>query len=125
MTDQLFVYGSLLSGSGHPNAVRLGREAAAIEPATIAGRLYRVDWYPGLVAAAGPTDVVHGELVTLRAPALSLPWLDAYEGLDRSDEYGRRRADVITTDGRRVPAWVYVYQRPVDGLTRVPGGRWL
>ena len=45
----LFVYGTLLSSVDHPMARRLGREADLLGPATFAGRLYRVSWYPGMV----------------------------------------------------------------------------
>jgi gamma-glutamylcyclotransferase (GGCT)/AIG2-like uncharacterized protein YtfP len=124
MMDDLFVYGSLCSWAGHPNGARLGREAAALKPARIVGKLYRISWYPGLVPSDDPRDVVHGELVTLRDAAASLVWLDAYENLDKSDEYERVRRAVSLDDGTRRDAWVYLYRWPVDPGARVASGRW-
>jgi gamma-glutamylcyclotransferase (GGCT)/AIG2-like uncharacterized protein YtfP len=123
--DRLFVYGSLLSWAGHPNGARLGREARHIKPATFQGRLFRVSWYPALIPSDDPEDLVHGELVTLRDAAGAFTWLDAYEGLDKNDEYRRVERVVVSADGARHAAWIYLYNWPVDPAARVMSGRWI
>jgi gamma-glutamylcyclotransferase (GGCT)/AIG2-like uncharacterized protein YtfP len=128
MSDLLFVYGTLLSGSGHPNAARLGREVSLIRPARLQGRLFKLSWYPVMITSDDPAELVHGELVTLIDPAASLPWLDAYESIAgrNDDEYERVRHPVVTVDDRMEHRpWVYRYRRTVDGLTRISSGRWL
>jgi gamma-glutamylcyclotransferase (GGCT)/AIG2-like uncharacterized protein YtfP len=71
---------------------------------------------------------VHGEAYALDAPAASLEWLDAYEGIVPGDgarnAYARveRRARLIS--GEEVPVWVYVYLKPVAASRLIPGGRW-
>jgi gamma-glutamylcyclotransferase (GGCT)/AIG2-like uncharacterized protein YtfP len=81
MNPHLFVYGSLLSSIAHPSGERLRSEARLIGAASMPGRLYRVGWYPGLVAGAAGASRVHGEVYELADPARSLAWLDEYESI--------------------------------------------
>ena len=121
MTDRLFVYGTLRDRSGHPMHEVLAKAATLQGPGQICGRLYRVDWYPGLVLgdeASG--ERVHGDLYAVHdRPALRV--LDEYEG----GEYERREVSVTLPDGVTVIAFAYVYTGNVDSLDPVPGGDWL
>lgn len=125
--DLLFVYGTLMSHTGTPKARQLMAEADSLGPATIAGTLYRIDWYPGLVPGDG---AVHGEVFRLRTPASSLVWLDAYEGIvpgdtpENRNEYERVRRPVTLAAGRSLQAWVYLYLRDTGACTPVADGRW-
>lgn len=131
MTDLLFVYGSLISAARHPKGEQLRQEAELVGAATLHGRLYRVSWYPGVVPGGEPADRVHGELYRLRTPAVTLAWLDAYEGLSPgpdgvtpAGEYRRAVIDARKDDDATVAAWGYLYQDRTDVLVRVPSGRW-
>jgi gamma-glutamylcyclotransferase (GGCT)/AIG2-like uncharacterized protein YtfP len=128
MNPHLFVYGSLMSTAGHPMGARLGGEARLLGPASICGQLYRISWYPGAVASSHPSHRVHGELYALDDPAASLAWLDAYEGIApgsrESGEYVRLERPVRLASGEERPAWVYLYQKPVDPAHLVADGRW-
>src|SRR5262245_62471036 len=88
MNPHLFVYGSLLSSIGHPSGERLRNEARLLGAASMPGRLYRVDWYPGLVEAAAGDSRVHGEVYALADPVGSLAWLDEYESIEPGKEAG-------------------------------------
>lgn len=124
MNPFIFVYGTLMSHTRTEKAVRLGREADVVGPATIAGLLYRISWYPGLVEGPG---LVHGEVYKLREPARSLVWLDAYESIvpGRADnEYERVERMVQLDAGNGLTAWVYLYRRDVSAAERVAEGRW-
>ena len=72
MNPNLFVYGSLMSSSHHPMGDRLRREARLLGDATIEGSLYRISWYPGLVAGGQSGERVHGEVYALATPARAL-----------------------------------------------------
>ena len=131
MNPHLFVYGSLVSAAGYAQGARLRREALLLGAATIAGRLYRVTWYPALRPAESATDRVHGELYRLADPMRSLAWLDAYEGIvpgginaADSDEYARAQCAVQTWDGTNALAWSYLYQRTLPEASRVVEGIW-
>lgn len=125
-TDLLFVYGTLRRGSDHENAARLARESSWLGNATLVGTLYRVTWHPALVLEG--EDTVIGDLLRLTDPAVSLPWLDAFESCGPDDppphDYRREIAEVMTA-GDAVEAMVYVWNLPLDGLERIAGGDWL
>jgi gamma-glutamylcyclotransferase (GGCT)/AIG2-like uncharacterized protein YtfP len=129
MNPNLFVYGSLLSAVGHPTGERLRSEARMVGAASIAGRLYRVSWYPGLAQAEADRGYVHGEVYALADPARTLAWLDAYEsivpGNEADNEYVRVERPVQLASGLEILAWVYLYQREVAGLELVADGRWV
>lgn len=117
-SDLLFVYGSLRLGSGHPMARMLAESADHLGRAWVEGRLYRIDWYPGLVPSEGLGEQVGGDLFRMHAPARLLPVLDEYEECSPSfpqpREYRRELMPVHLGDGRHL-AWIYVYNRPVLG----------
>ena len=128
MNPHLFVYGTLLSAAGHRNGARLQREARLIGEASIAGRLYRIERYPGLVEDSNPLLRVHGEVYVLHDPANTLTWLDAYEGIvpgapDRN-EYERVERSVRLASGEQITVWVYLYRKDVARFRLIPDGRW-
>lgn len=130
MNPHLFVYGTLLSGAGHPKGAKLAREGRLLGEATIQGcRLYSLGRYPGLVEAADAQPPVHGEVYALNSPAASLIWLDAYEGIvagSQENQYERaQRAVQLVATGDTVTAWVYLYLQDVRKFRPIPGGRWL
>lgn len=86
------------------------------------GFLYDLGDYPGLVPGGG---TVAGELYALADPR-ALARIDDFEDVVPGDPaaslYRRERWRMVTPD---VEAWVYVYNRPVVGRRRVPGGDWM
>lgn len=129
MNPHLFVYGTLLSAAGHPMGARLWRQARLIGAASVAGRLYRIAHYPGLTEAANAQKRVHGEVYALNAPASTLKWLDAYEGIlpgeQEQNEYQRVERPVRLASGEPGTAWVYLYRKDVARFRLIPDGRWL
>ena len=131
MQSHLFVYGSLLSAAKHPNGARLRSESLLIGPATIAGRLYRVSWYPALRPAVAANNRVHGEVYKLTDAAGTLAWLDEYEGITQgpgsgaaADEYARAEQLVVLASGATLTVWVYLYQRMVPEAGWIADGLW-
>jgi gamma-glutamylcyclotransferase (GGCT)/AIG2-like uncharacterized protein YtfP len=108
---------------------RLRREARLVGEATIPGRLYKISWYPGVVANQEPGERVHGEVYALDNPGRALAWLDAYEGIvpgkRDENEYERAERPARLASGVEIAAWVYLYRGDVAGLSAVPGGRWI
>lgn len=124
--DRLFVYGSLRRSAGHPMGELLSASAVLEGDAVVRGRLYVVDWYPGLVLdEAG--DLVHGELWRL-VDASVLARLDEYEGCGKSDpqphEFRRVCATVERLHGGDATAWVYELLRELPESRRIPSGDW-
>jgi len=123
----LFVYGSLRRAADFPEARMLAAGADHLGTATARGRLYRIAWYPGMVASDDPAERVTGDLFALRDPAL-LAALDAYEGCGPADpapqEYRRARITVESAAGP-VEAWAYLFAHPLGHHPRIPGGDFL
>jgi len=131
MISTLFVYGTLVSSHGHEMGQRLRQEALLLGPASVAGRLHRISWFPGLRPPQGPTDVVNGEIYRLADPAMSLAWLDEYEGIApgtasvaEPSMYARVVSPAQTSIGTTVDCWVYVYQLAAADDTWIADGIW-
>jgi len=122
----LFVYGSLRRACGGRLHRMLIRNASYVGPGSIRGRLFQVDGYPGAVPSIIDGEQVSGDILRLRRPAALLPRLDRYEGTGprfrRPNAFRRARIAVTDETGRVIDAWVYLYDRPVRGLRRIPSG---
>ncbi|RYD17658.1 MAG: gamma-glutamylcyclotransferase [Verrucomicrobiaceae bacterium] len=123
-TPQLvFVYGTLRRGGS--NHFRMAG-AEFLAPGTVMGRMYKIDWYPGLVIDdAG--DEIHGEVFSI-GPEL-LGELDVFEGVSAGEvensDYRRVPVTVVLQDSRTVMAWVWEWLGQFDELSRVREGDWL
>lgn len=121
-TALLFVYGSLRRGSGHARSLWLEQYAVWEGPASLSGDLYRVSWYPALVAGSG---TVRGDVY--RLPVALLAELDSYEAIRQQpdDEYRRSIGLVTMAQGVECEAFIYWYMQSVQGREKVPEGDWL
>ena len=128
-SDLLFVYGTLMRGYLHPMARLLSANADFLGDASCSGRLYKVKHYPGLVLSDQAADVVFGELYRLRAVDDLLREFDMYEacgeGFPEPTQYVRQMLPVTLADDSVVEAWTYIYNWPVEGLSRIESGRFL
>jgi gamma-glutamylcyclotransferase (GGCT)/AIG2-like uncharacterized protein YtfP len=121
--DYLFVYGTLRRDSNYHLLARYGQ---FVGDATYQGKLYMVDYYPGLVPSDNPQDIVYGEVYKLSDPDIVLSRLDDYEEcgpkFSEPTEYVRRKQDVIFKSGEVISAWVYIFDRPTDRLQLIVSG---
>jgi gamma-glutamylcyclotransferase (GGCT)/AIG2-like uncharacterized protein YtfP len=121
-TPYLFVYGTLKKGSHVPERRPLDDKAHYLNEVVLRAKLFHLDQYPGAVLSDDEADLVHGELYELKEVEATLQELDAYEGAD----FKRQLVDIRFPEfGFPLECWAYVYQGPVEGLTPVPGGRFL
>ena len=121
--QRLAVYGSLMrkvDGDLNPPVLD-GRLRYRCE-CQIAGRLYDLGAYPGLVCGIG---LVAGELYELLDPT-ALQILDTYEGYrpEKPTESFFRRECVLIECGTRVHGWLYVYNRDIAGRPLIESGNW-
>lgn len=136
-SDFLFVYGTLMSGSGsamgREQRERLAREARSYGAGSVQGRLYDLGSYPGLVKSDDPSERVSGEVLRLAEPPMTLAFLDAYEGVSagndggvraEADEYVRVLMPARLAGGTLVSAWVYVYRAGLHGKRWISSGAW-
>ncbi len=124
----LFVYGSLRPAVGHPMLRRLQRDAHWMAGGYCTGDLYDLGSYPGAVIRPESAGRIYGDVFRMRSPRRLLSVLDRYEGCGSRApaprEYSRVNIEVITA-GKRIKAWMYVYNRPVQEKNRIPSGDYL
>ena len=125
----LFVYGTLRRDSGNDMYHLLARHANLVGEATYQGKLYKIDYYPGVAPSKVTSDVVMGEVYHLCDPDLVLLQLDQYEecGAEFAEptEYIRVLQDVRLQNGEMNSAWIYLYNQPLSSLDLIPSGDFL
>jgi len=117
----LFVYGTLRRGCANPHAELLERSGQFLGSARVRGKLYRVEWYPGITLGGGADELVVGDLFRVDDPS-AMEELDRYEG---SNEYQRVTTAAALENGDRVECWVYEYIGPVTEAARIASGDWM
>jgi gamma-glutamylcyclotransferase (GGCT)/AIG2-like uncharacterized protein YtfP len=126
--NHLFVYGTLRRGAGAMCA-RFLSDSTFVGAGRVAGRIFRLDGYPGMVACTEGSAQVVGEVFRLYDPLLDLPLLDEYEGCGPADplphEFERGITPVQMDDGRTLDAWVYLYRLDTSGRAPIPSGDYL
>jgi gamma-glutamylcyclotransferase (GGCT)/AIG2-like uncharacterized protein YtfP len=124
--DYLFVYGTLRRDSNSERYHLLARYGQFVGDATYQGKLYMVDYYPGLVPSDNPQDIVYGEVYKLSDPDIVLSRLDDYEEcgptFSKPTEYVRCKHHVKLRSGDVISAWVYIFDKPTDGLRLIESG---
>ena len=117
----LVFYGTLMAA--YPTQDRLGIRHR-LEPAgtcLVRGQLHDLGWYPGLV---GGGRLIRAELYRALDQAV-LEILDRFEGFDPADPAGSEYLRLeMALHEPRLPAWVYVYNRPVEMRPLVPADDW-
>jgi len=120
--EKVFVYGTLRPGG---TAAERMSGCTWSGSATVEGRLYRIDWYPGLVLG-GETEV-KGDVFLV--PTERMNQLDAYEACRPCDaqphEYKRVKGMVKSSDGTQQAVWIWEYRQPVDEERWIESGDWL
>jgi len=125
----LFVYGTLRKDVGSEMNQLLARYSSFAGEASYQGRLYRIDHYPGVTPSDNSVHQVKGEVYCLDEPELVLSQVDRYEEcgpeFPEPTEYIREKQEVTLANGRKVIAWVYIYNRPVENFPLISSGDFL
>lgn len=125
-TDYIFVYGSLRSEFRSSSHSVLKEHADFIGKATFRGKLYMIDWYPGVVESDDSDDSVIGEVYKIRNKAEVLSTLDHYEGCSPGDpkphHFARKEKTVQLLSGEEISAWIYIYVMDTSGKEQIASG---
>jgi gamma-glutamylcyclotransferase (GGCT)/AIG2-like uncharacterized protein YtfP len=126
MSEYLFLYGTLLPGDATGEPSRIVSSLKRVGSGTVRGRLYDFGDYPGAVLDRSAKTSIKGELFELPNDDSALRALDDYEEFDRTDQetslFVRTRTMARLRDGRRLNAWVYVYNRDPGSARLIPSG---
>ncbi|MCX4188799.1 gamma-glutamylcyclotransferase family protein [Methylophaga sp. OBS3] len=127
MSDYLFIYGTLRHYLIQD--MQLHQDTEFIGEASMRGRLYLLDGYPGAVDSVDFADNVVGELYRIRRQQALFSTLDDYEECSEKfpqpHEYRRELRPVSLADGRQIVAWVYLYNWDIRGLPQIVSGDFL
>lgn len=125
-TRHVFVYGTLRRG-GRNDINRLMPSPRYVGMGEVKGRLYHLDWYPGLRLGGEEAVTVVGEVyeVALQLEAV----LDEIEGIvahaQHEGEYSKRELDV-DVQGRAVRCFLYeINPARVEGRQPIGHGDWI
>ena len=114
----IFAYGTLRDPRRMDALLDASSRWRVVAEGSVQGRLYDVGEYPALIKSDDPNDRVPGVVIEIQPGASVLARLDAYEGVD-AGFYRREVLPVYRAAGSARGAWVYVYQRSVEGLRRI------
>lgn len=124
--NHIFVYGSLRRELKSSARTVLDDHAEFVGEATFQGKLYMIEWYPGVVESSHPGDIVYGEVYKIKNEAIVLAKLDQYEGCSPNDpkphEFERKEKNVRLKNGKEIAAWIYIYVFPVSGKEQIHSG---
>ncbi len=129
-TEYLFVYGTLMQEyRDNPFAKVIKQYAAFESEAFTTGKLFLVDYYPGLIEAE-ESSYVYGEIYRIYDSKSLFEQLDEYEDYNpenlQNSLFRRKKIPVfnlLTT--LPVVAWTYVYNQPTDLLLPIESGKFL
>lgn len=128
MKVYLFVYGLLRQKAQHDMSRYLAEKAKFISEATYQGRLYLIDYYPGVVPSDNPNDSVCGEVFEITEQAV-LDELDFFEGIGEGfptpTEYIRQLQKVTLEGGSVVSAYIYLFNWPLEASPYISSGDFL
>jgi gamma-glutamylcyclotransferase (GGCT)/AIG2-like uncharacterized protein YtfP len=123
-TRHVFVYGTLRRG-GRNDINRLAPAPRYVGMGEVQGRLYHMDWYPGLMLGGEEAVTVVGEVyeVTRELEAV----LDEIEGIEEGDQSEYFKRDMsIDVDGKPVTCFVYeINPDRVRGKEPLGHGDWI
>ena len=124
----LFTYGLLRKNAKHEMSSFLVDHAEHISEATFQGKLYLIEYYPGVIASVDKEDRVIGDVFNLTDPSILIQ-LDQFEGVGESfaqpNEYSREVRPVKLVGGEVVDAWVYLYGWSVKPENYITSGDFL
>ena len=120
--NPVFVYGTLRQGGS--NHFRMN-DSEMVGTGKIAGKMYRIDWYPALVC--GGETSVKGELYFVSDKILES--LDQFEGVtpdaQEPRDYRRVKVCVKLDSGDTLDAWVWEWAGGLGGAQPLDGEDWL
>jgi gamma-glutamylcyclotransferase (GGCT)/AIG2-like uncharacterized protein YtfP len=125
--EYLFVYGTLLKNSGHPMAEFISKNAKLLGKATLRGKLFLVDYYPGSIVSKNKNERVKGEVYGFESVENFFHKLDEYEEFDpqnpEKSEFIRKKVDVeLLKNHENLKVWTYLYNFPTQFLTPIVSG---
>lgn len=129
-TEYLFVYGTLMKQyRENPFLETLTNYATFLSTAFTTGKLFLVDFYPGMVES-DTFEFVYGEKYKIHDAKALFEILDAYEDYDPFDVERSLfvRKKVLIYENVKSPAvwaWTYIFNRQTALLRKIESGNFM
>jgi gamma-glutamylcyclotransferase (GGCT)/AIG2-like uncharacterized protein YtfP len=130
--EYLFVYGTLLSTfPENPFRFHLEKNTQFIGEAFTYGKLFLVDYYPGLIHNnLDENHKVYGEIVSFPTSLDFLACLDEYEDFNPNDTYNslyirELNSCFLLENSKSFNCHTYIYNKNVDNLKFLTNGRFI
>ncbi len=125
----IFVYGTLRKDTALNKHYMLEPDCSYYSEATMQGKLYDVDGYPGAILSDNPRDIVYGDVYKITNGAFVFSQLDNYESCSdnypKPQEYRREKLNISLSNGRKISAWVYLFNHHILNLKQIVSGDYL
>lgn len=128
--ELLFTYGTLRKAVDSPMQQFLTDRTTWIGEAYFQGKLFFVGSHPAAIPSTSSTNIVIGDLFEVHASSDLISRLDRYEGFDKNNPqkslYIREKVEVrLKETNKYFDAWIYLFNRPVDGSQKINSGDYL
>jgi len=126
MSEYLFAYGTLQAAHAPQDILPLLERLRSVGEGSVSGILYDFGDYPGAVLDPASDCRIFGTVFELPEDANLLSELDVYEEYNpdaASDSlFVRVLEPVLLESGRRLPCWIYIYNRDPRSAPVVKNG---
>lgn len=120
----IFVYGTLRKGF-HNYRTYLNNRTYKEIPATTRGKMYSLGSFPAVVEG---DKTIYGELMYIKPEEYInvLHDLDFLEGFYVVEDsmYVRKLVDCFDMKGRKIKAWIYLWNRNIENFSEIISGDW-
>lgn len=126
--NNLFVYGTLRNGRINNFLPQIAPFLKTKSKGFVKGKLFNAGEFPAAKPTSLSSKKVYGDLVEINPGKISdvLQILDEYEEVDianpKNSLFKRDIVNVVTNNGDKVQAWIYWYNKDVDGLNEIRDG---
>jgi gamma-glutamylcyclotransferase (GGCT)/AIG2-like uncharacterized protein YtfP len=126
MPQYLFSYGTLDPQVAPKEIAPALEQLRRVGRGVVRGTLYHLGKYPGAILDDKAATKIKGTVFELPPNAGVLRRIDRYEGYKPGNVsrslFVRQRREVTMAAGRKVPCWVYVYNRPLGKAAVIKDG---
>ena len=126
--NRIFVYGTLRNGMLQQVVPQVSPYIHADVKGFVRGKLFDTGEYPAATPNKLAQTKVYGDVLTVDDNQIQnvLNVLDEYEEVDENKPkrslFKRKLVDVNIAGGKKIKAWIYWYNKDVNGFKELKGG---
>ncbi len=126
--EYLFTYGTLQKEFDIPINKEISQYLKPITTGYFLGKLFEVDEYPGAIQTESDFYPIKGKIFQVtdsKAWQLMDDYEECSDKFPTPHEYKREKIEIRTDEGKRITAWIYLYNYPTSKLTEIKNGDYI